>query len=81
MPQSSRLTPRKGTPYALYRGLCELLVGPQKISPPPGFESRTVQAVEIRCMAHAIQANAVFGTISNENMADGRTYEVGATWH
>ena len=46
----------------------------------PGFESRTVQPVESRCSDYAVQTNAVFGTISNENMADGRTCEAGATW-
>jgi len=52
------------------RGGC---VGPRwvrKISPPPEFESRTVQPVESRT-DYAIQANAVFGKISNENIADG----------
>jgi len=46
----------------------------------PGFESRTVQPVESRCTDYAVQTNAVFGTISNENMAEGRTCEAGATW-
>jgi len=49
-------------------------VGPRwvrKISPPPRIESRTVQPVGSRCTDYAVQANAVFGKISNENMADG----------
>jgi hypothetical protein len=57
-------------------------VGPRfvrKISPPPRFESRTVQPVGSRCTDYAIQANAVFCKISNENMADGRNCEAGAT--
>jgi hypothetical protein len=49
-------------------------VGPRwvrKISSPPRFESRTVQPVGSRCTDYAIQANALFCKISNENMADG----------
>ena len=59
-------------------------VGPRwvrKISPPPGFESWTVQHVEIRYTDCVIQAIALFVIISIENMADGRKCEAGATWH
>jgi len=47
----------------------------------PGFESRTIQPVESRCTGYAVQTNAVFATISNENRVDGRNCEAGATWH
>jgi hypothetical protein len=57
MPRPGRFTPGKETRYPLYRGLG----GPQgqservaKISPPPGFDPRTVQPVASRCTDIAV---------------------------
>lgn len=74
------LLPGKGLRTHCREG-CVGLRWVRKISPPPGFEPRTVQPVESRCTDYAIQANAVFGTMSNENMADGRTSAAGVTYN
>ena len=62
MPRPGRFTPGKETWYPLYRRLG----GPQgrsgrvqKISPPPGFDPRTVQPVESRYTNYTILAHTI----------------------
>jgi hypothetical protein len=64
-PRPGRFTPRKETRYPVYRRLS----GPQgrcgrvrKISPPPGFDTRTVQPVASRYTDWAIAAHNLLNT-------------------
>jgi hypothetical protein len=68
-PRPGRITPKKETRYPLYR----TLGGTQswsgrlrKISPAPGFDSRTEQAVASRCTDWAIQVHALTLALPND---------------
>ena len=60
MPRPDRFTPGKETRYPLYRklgGIQSQSGQVQKISPPPGFEPRTVQPLASRYTDYVIPAH------------------------